>query len=128
MCRDEGTDMSTVTNPSAFSPPPAAKEDPFRYGWRDIRQKLADGGEVRKRIPLTLYDVHHPQPGDVIVEGSLHDLIRGYLKDVARLRLAGDDTALVLSDCGIYWDDPALEHHSPDVSVIFGVRRQKANW
>src|SRR5262249_24861501 len=46
---------------------------------------------------------------------------RGVLNSryVARRRV------VVFSDCGIFWDIPGLRHHSPDISVIFGVRRRK---
>lgn len=113
--------MSTITNPTS----PATGDDPFRYGWRDVPRH---GSAETVRIPLTLEDVLHPQRGDVIVESSLHDLMRAYLADVFRARTAHDPTALVLSNVGIYWDDEDLKHHSPDDAVIFGVREQKFNW
>ena len=99
-----------------------------RYGYREVPRTLPDGRTVRERVPLTLEDLLHPQMGDVAVESSVHDLERGYLSSVFRSRLANDPHALVLSDCGVFWDVPDIGHHSPDVSVIFGVRQQRVNW
>jgi colicin import membrane protein len=33
----------------------------------------------------------------------------------------------VISDTGVYWDDPALRHLVPDVGAIFGVRNRDVN-
>ena len=56
-------------------------------------------------------------------QNSIHDEERFYLFGVAKRQVAGDPNALVLCDVLIHWDVPGLRHHSPDVSVIFGVRR-----
>ncbi len=50
-----------------------------------------------------------------------------YSRNVLKARHAGDPSAVVLSDCGIFWDIPGLRHHSPDLAVIFGVK-QKKEW
>jgi hypothetical protein len=47
---------------------------------------------------------------------------------VLKDRHAGDGSVVVLSDCGIYWDIPGLAHHSPDLAVIFGVKRRRKEW
>src|SRR5712692_5232607 len=100
--------MSTVPRRRGLSP-----TDRFRYGWRYVPQKDAQGREVDwVQVPLTREDVLHPREGDYIVESDAHDDDCAYLKNVFRARLADDPHALVLSDCGIYWDIPALRHHS----------------
>jgi Uma2 family endonuclease len=105
-----------------------ARPDSFPYGYRLVFHTLPDGRTITDRIPLTLKDVLHPELGDVLMEGSMNEAIRRYLADAFSERLAHDPTALVLSDCGVYWDDPELDHHSPDISVIFGVRAKKEDW
>ncbi len=119
--------MSTITDSKkkVTLPPP---DDPFYYGWRDINRRLPDGTLVHEQIPLTLEDCLHPQEGDYIVESDLHDHILSYFATVLRARYADDPTVLVLSDTGVYWDDPELEHQSPDDCVIFGVRQPKEEW
>jgi Uma2 family endonuclease len=97
----------------------------YDYGYRDIVKKLPDGRYVSKRIPLTLEDVLHPQFGDVHVLGDPHDDDCHYVKFALKARYIGDESVVVFSDCGIFWDVPGLRHHSPDISVIFGVRQQK---
>lgn len=121
--------MSTVSTPLSPLPPSGPPPgDPFRYGWRDVTIRRPDGTTDYEQVPLTLDDVVHPQEGDVILEGSLHDLMCAYLAGVFRWRLRDDPRALVLSDTGVYWEDRSLRHHSPDVCVILGVSRQKVNW
>jgi colicin import membrane protein len=106
-------------------PPP---DDPFYYGWRDVRRIRPDGTDYLEQIPLSRWDTLHPEEGDHIVESHLNDLIRDYLADVFRARLASVPDALVLSNTGVYWDHPDLEHHAPDVCAIFGVTKRHAIW
>jgi colicin import membrane protein len=97
----------------------------FAYGYREVREKLPNGRYRWVRMPLTLMDVLHPQFGDVHVLSDPHAEDCTYLRTVLKDRHAGNPSAVVLSDCGIFWDVPRLKHHSPDLSVIFGVKRQK---
>jgi Uma2 family endonuclease len=108
--------MSTVPERSKAS---------FDYGYREVRVKLPDGRSRWKRVPLTLEDVLHPRFGDVHMLGDPHSDDCTYLRNVLKARHAGDRSVVVFSDCGIYWDIPGLRHHSPDLSVIFGVKRRK---
>ena len=118
--------MSTITQLPLDAPALPPPGDPFRYGWRYVRRDQPDGRVAFDRIPLTLEDVLHPQMGDVVVESTLHDLICAYLAYV--FRSVGDDSTLVLADTGVYWDDPALGHHSPDIAFITGVKEKRRNW
>ena len=108
--------MSTVPGRSKAS---------FDYGYREVRERLPDGRSRWKRVPLTLVDVLHPRFGDVHMLGDPHSDDCTYLRTVLKARHAGDSSVAVFSDCGIYWDIPGLRHHSPDLSVIFGVKRRK---
>jgi colicin import membrane protein len=107
---------------------PPSVVDPFRYGWRDINRRRPDGTIEWEQIPLTLEDVLHPQEGDVILESTQHDRNVRYLADVLSERLSGDPGALVLRDCGVYWDIAELRHHSPDVAVILGLRSRRPQY
>ena len=121
--------MSTIIDPRrTVTPPPA--DNPWYYGYRDMNHQLPDGTLRHERIPLTLEDTLHPQEGDCIVESDLHERLLTYLASVFRWRTAEDPGALILSDTGVYWDDPTLDftHHSPDVCAIFGIRNRKANY
>src|SRR5208282_975430 len=97
----------------------------LKYGWRDVPKKLADGRIKVERVPLTLDDVVHPQFGDVHVLSDAHDDDCSYMKDVLKDRYRDDASVVVFSDCGIFWDKPGLRHHSPDLALIFGVKRRK---
>lgn len=118
--------MSTVIEPqSPRTPPPP--DNPFYYGSRTVYRTMPDGTTKYEQIPLTLEDCLHPQEGDYIRESDVHDLLRSYLAAVFRWRTAKDPGALILSDTGIYWDDPRLpyDHHCPDVAAIFGIKTRK---
>jgi len=79
-------------------------------------------------LPLTLWDLLHPQENDKIMNGLRHSKECRYLAAVIESRLADDPHALVLQDTGVYWDVPGLPHHSPDVTVIFNVDRPRDDW
>jgi colicin import membrane protein len=113
--------MSTVPRRSS----PADTKPSFRYGYREVRVKLPNGRSRFKRVPLTLKDVLHPRFGDVHVLSDVHGDDCNYLKSGLEDRLAADPSVVVFYDVGIFWDIPRLRHHSPDISVIFGVREHK---
>jgi colicin import membrane protein len=119
--QSRGQFMSTVPRRS----PPADTKPSFSYGYREVRVKLPNGRFRFKRVPLTLKDVLHPRFGDVHVLSSAHNDDCNYLKSALTSRLVVDPSAVVFYDCGIFWDIPRLRHHSPDISVIFGVREHK---
>ena len=99
------------------------KADLYRFGWRDVTTTMPDGTVRTKRVALTLKDCLHPLEGDHIVHGSDHPAIIRYLVTVLENHLYDKDAgALVTDDMGVYWDDPELDHHSPDIGVFFGVR------
>ena len=104
------------------------KPDPFRFGWRYVRQLGADGREACVRVPLSLDDVLHPQEGDHIPENSQQEQDCTYLASVLRYRLAGNPHAVVLRDCLVNWGVRGLRNHSPDISVFDNVADRKRVW
>ena len=52
--------------PELVEAPPA--DDPFRYGTRFSRRRRPDGSYELLRLPLTLWDLLHPQMDDKIVQ------------------------------------------------------------
>ncbi len=100
-------------------------EASFEFGYRDVLKKLPNGPCRLVRVPLTLDDVLHPREGDVHEHTASHDDDLLYLRSVLKSRFSDDRSVMVFSNCGIYWDIPGLKHHSPDLSVIFGVKRRK---
>jgi colicin import membrane protein len=119
--------MTKIARSTRRRPDPE-DQDPYRYGWRYVRQLGPDGKETFEQVPLTLEDVLHPEEEDFIVQSNAHDQDRIYLKNVFQSRLARRRGALVLADCRIAWDKPGLKAHGPDITVIFGVRRPKRDW
>src|SRR5262245_50453823 len=123
--------MSTIPKRSAPSRartprrPAGLDTASFDYGYRLVRRKGLNGEAEWVRIPLTLWDVLHPQEGDVHLLSDPHTDDCTYLRIILKDRHAGDRSVVVLSECGIYWDIPGLAHHSPDLAVIFGVRKRK---
>jgi Uma2 family endonuclease len=123
--------MSTIPKRSPRSralkrrSPSGAGEASFEYGYRLVRRKGRGGRAEWTRIPLTLGDVLHPQFGDVHVLSDPHTDDCTYLRVVLKDRYAAVRSVAILSDCGIFWDQPGLGHHSPDLAVIFGVKRRR---
>jgi colicin import membrane protein len=98
----------------------------FRYGYREVKKKLPNGEVDFERVPLTLEDVLHPRFEDTHELNIAHYVDCSYMYDVFGTRLVDDPLAVVFSDVGIFWDIPKLKHHSPDISVIFGVQRRRS--
>ncbi len=97
----------------------------FDYGWRYVQKKRANGRVDWVMVPLTLEDVLHPQLEDHMSLTRSHILDCKYLHNVLEARVADDPHAVVLADVLVDWDIPKLKNHSPDVAVIFGVKKQK---
>ena len=110
----------TLALPELVEAPPAS--DPFCYGTRTVRRRQPDGSFQVLRLPLTLWDVLHPQEGDHIVQSIRHSQEVRYLAGGMEVHAARDAHALVMSDSPIHWDVPGLSHHAPDVALIFNVR------
>jgi Uma2 family endonuclease len=116
--------MSTVIAPNRSL---EKKEQIFRYGWRHVQRLRDDGTTTYETVPLTLEDTLHPQQGDYIVEGTIHDETRRYLADVFWTRVDRTNT-FVFSDCGVYWDRPEKDHHCPDIAIVRGLDHPEKLW
>ncbi|MFN8493962.1 MAG: Uma2 family endonuclease [Caldilineaceae bacterium] len=103
----------------------AAKIDRYRLGWRVRPRVTSTGRVVYERIPLTSYDILHPQEEDFRVHNDEHRLFCRYLDNVISAQVAHDPSAIVLHDTRVAWDVPGLEPHGPDIALIFGVRERK---
>ncbi|HTU88777.1 MAG TPA: Uma2 family endonuclease [Gemmataceae bacterium] len=102
---------------ASTSPP-----DPFRFGWRDVRQIGPDASEQWVQVALTPADLLHPRRGYVTPQTSQHSRDCIYLANTLRWRLSGNPRMLVLSDCLVNWGVRGLGRPSPDISVFDNVR------
>lgn len=99
--------------------------DRFRFGWR-TRPRITPEGKVEyERIPLTAYDILHPQEGDFRVHNHEHHLFCRYLDNIISAQIADVPGAVVLHDTRVAWDVDGLDAHGPDIALIFNVREQK---
>lgn len=99
--------------------------DRFRLGWR-VRPRITLEGKIDyERIPLTSYDILHPQEEDFRVHNNEHRLFCRYLDNVISAQVAHIPGAVVLHDTRVAWDIPDLEPHGPDIALIFQVREGK---
>jgi Uma2 family endonuclease len=112
--------MNPIAPPMTLPPAPDAPS--FEYGYRLRHITRSDGTQGIEQVPLSREDLLHPEFGDKPMDGQVHAEIREYLASVFRARTHDDRSAVVLSDVGVYWHHPEFSHHSPDISVIFGVR------
>jgi hypothetical protein len=113
--------MSPIRNlrPSTTA---VAEAEPFRYGWRFVYRKQLGGSLIEEQVPLTLEDLLLPEEGDFIAQTVGHNQDRACLMLVLKARLAGDPSAVVISDCRVAWDVPGLKPLGPDVAVFFGMQ------
>ncbi len=112
--------MSTVlTKPKKPRPP---KEDPFRYGWRFVKETTPEGDVIERQVPLTEEDVLHPQEEDFIVNSGRHDRIATYLKTALQSPYVPREEILVLADQRIDWGSKYGWAHGPDIAVLGGVQ------
>jgi len=119
--------METVAIPTNSNGEVSDKNDPYPYGWRDVRFQNPNGEEKCLRVPLTLEDILHPQVGDFRMHSEEHERFCAYLYNVFTARLASNADAVVLHDVRVAWEHPSLLPHGPDIAVIFNVRRRR-NW
>jgi hypothetical protein len=114
-----------TTRVCAETPASGNESDPFFYGYRYVERVDDRGAVTVVRVPLTPYDVLHPQEDDRVTQNDPHARRCDYLFDVFRARVADDPTTIVLHDMRIDWQVPDLEPHGPDIAVMLGVRERK---
>ncbi len=68
--------QTTVEAPTSSATEP---QEPFYYGWRNVRRRYPNGREVLEQVPLTLDDVLHPQDGDFVIQNDDHQQMCVYL-------------------------------------------------
>lgn len=98
--------------------PPTVARDPFYLGWRYVTETANDGSEELKQVPLTEWDVLHPQEGDFIVQNYAHTRDCIYIRQSIESVLALRKKSLVLIDHRVDWQEAGIEPHGPDVSAF----------
>lgn len=111
--------MSTVGEGQAAGAQAVA--DPFRYGWRYVRQRGPDGVVRAERVPLKKEDLLYPQEEDVVVHNPAHDQDCHYLKGALLRSTANVPGAAVFHDVRIDWGVEGVQPLGPDVSVLVGM-------
>jgi colicin import membrane protein len=114
--------MSTLLQP--VTPPVPPQDDPFRLGWRYVKRTEPDGQVIYDQVPLTEWDLTHPEEGDFVVTNRPHANMLNYLKSVFEWRSAEVPGALVLTDHRIDWQIPGLQPLGPDVAFF----TESAEW
>jgi len=101
--------------------------DPYIYGWREVARINEDGIRYFHRLPLSLEDILHPQEDDVRMHSYDHEKKCHYLSNVIQRQIQHDPTAVMLADVRVAWAKAGVKPHTPDISVVFGVKRVQ-NW
>lgn len=96
----------------------AALDDPFRLGWRYIREVGTDGQETYRQVPLTERDLLFPQEGDFVVQRDAHTRDVLYLREALRIVLRERPNVRVFADHRIDFNLAEVEPLGPDVAVI----------
>ncbi len=101
-----------------MSNPTTATEDPFRLGWRNVREVGPDGQETSRKVPLTERDLLFPQEEDFVVQADPHVRDMIYLREAFRAFLQERPAVHVFADHRIDFDLLGVEPLGPDVAVI----------
>ena len=111
--------------PVDWESPEAAELDPFRYGWRPKYVRLPNGELDEQQIPLTLEDLLDPQLGDVVTQSDPHFDLMIVLAELLRRHYSSREDVFVAGDLKMLWGIPGIPEPSPDIAVIFGVRKKR---
>ncbi len=93
-------------------------KDPFFYGWRYVRSSSSNGETRLEQVPLTRWDVLHPEEGDFIVTNENHARNCLYLQAALESALSERPDAKVFFDHRIDWQVPGILPHGPDLTAI----------
>jgi hypothetical protein len=93
--------------------------EPF-YGYRYHLIPRGDGTEELKAVPLTEYDLLHPQEGDAVAQGDFHIEDVLYLREVFKARAASKPGIRVLTDHLINFQHAGLQPLAPDIALLNG--------
>jgi Uma2 family endonuclease len=120
--------MTPKLDPAPVSSPPvpdgrAAREEFYRYGYRDVERVRPDGTTEWVQEPLTLEDVLHPREGDHITEGQLQSVECEYLGAILRARLPRLSGGHMTVDVLVNWGVPGQRETAPDVAVFHQLNR-----
>ena len=101
-------------------------EERFPFGYRMQPRTLPDGSVEFDAVPLTVEDVLHPEPDDVIPVRPAHAIDCRYLVGVFRVRAAAELSSqpivYVSDDHLVDWGVPNQRDTSPDVAVFVGLK------
>ena len=114
--------MSLIAAPLSLLP-----EDPCPYGWRQVCRHRPDGSRHYERHPLGPRDFLDPQPGDVMIQGTLHWQCAKELHNRFEVRYLDDLHMGVFADLKMRWGIPELEEPAPDLAIVPGVRDKAAS-
>ena len=105
--------------------PSSWSDDPFRYGWRWKRVRLANGEVVDQQIPLTPDDLLDPQLGDEVPQSDPHAQVATALYELLKRHFAPSADVTVFFDMKIEWGIPGLPDPSPDIAVFRGLPKRE---
>lgn len=122
MAHEVHTSLSHSPTAPAVSALPA-DDDPYRYGWRYLKQEQPDGSIKYVEVPLRKEDLLYPEEGDFIVNDRAHHRDAVYLFNVLHGLYANRNDVVVLSDCRVDWGSDKVKPLGPDVLVLFDTRK-----
>jgi hypothetical protein len=102
-------------------PEPGEENDPFRFGWRYLRQIGPDGSENFEQVPLSWDDLLYPEEEDFVVQKPPHVRDFIYLHDALKTFHTPVPGVVVLGDCRVDFGVAGVRPLGPDVLVLFDV-------
>jgi Uma2 family endonuclease len=96
----------------------AGGSDPYFYGWRMVPRWDDKTTQTWEKVPLTEWDVLHPEEEDFIVNNDAHDRVVNYLRGVLEDCIRSRDNLRLLHDHRVLWANTRLGAHGPDLVVF----------
>jgi len=103
----------------------AKDDDSESEGWRYVEIPSKNGRVKYERVPLTRYELLHPQEGYIIVHASPHDFNTACIGNSTKIGLRDNPQARIFGDLRTDLNLPGIRPVSPDVSILFGVSQER---
>jgi len=97
----------------------------FYFGWRYVETTLENGEVDIIRVPLTEYDLLHPQEDDAIMTTTPHGRNTKYIDIAMSTHFTDDPQTVILNDVGVDLNLAGIEPVNPDIAIVSGVPEDK---
>ena len=99
----------------------------FPYGWRYVKKQSPSGDDIYEQVPLTTYDLLHPQEGDQVPQRHAHFHVIVDLVASLKTHYANDPSIGVFGDLIMDWGISDLPGPAPDIAIIPNLKHKEVD-